>query len=162
MDAQVRLNAVGMATFTAVLKVIEIGAEGAAFTAPLVGEVTVTVGATSVVNEKVKSAAGGVPRESWIWAAEAFTMHGVPAGQLVEGVSVKVEAVPGSVGDTVNDCAELGQTTLKAVDWAVTDSLKVIEITCEMGTPVAPLIGIVEVTCGGWSVVNETVVSVPR
>jgi hypothetical protein len=77
----------------------------------------------------------------------------VPAGRLLVGVSVNEldgeELVLNEIGVPV------GHSRLKALPVALTDSLKLIAIPVPVLTLVAPSVGLVDVTVGGTSVVNE-------
>src|SRR5215468_696461 len=101
----------------------------------------------SVVNAKVKSAAIGRP-ESWPCTAEACTvaLHIAPAGSGTEGVT---ENRTGP-SDVVVGIGPAGSQTSENQSAAmVTGSLKVTRIVVSLGTPVALLAGVVDVTDGG-------------
>src|SRR5919206_176347 len=77
----------------------------------------------------------------------------VPAGRFADGVSVNDVA-----GDEVCENAfevPVGHSIVNAFDVALTDSLKVIWIVVSRATSVAPSAGVVVVTAGAESVVNE-------
>jgi hypothetical protein len=146
------------------LKVTETVDVGGTLVAPLAGVVLVTVGGESTVNEKVELALIGVPAETSVtWLATTVAVHTAPAGRFADGVSVKLVAPPGGAGPIVNASGvPVGHCSVKADAVTFTALLKLTVMVADASTAVAPLAGVVEVTVGGESVVNEAVTLAAR
>ncbi len=128
-------------------------------TAPLVGVVAVTVGATStVVKLKTKLAAmlsGGSPL-SWsaTCAAKTVTVQTSPLPKSAFGLIVKVVGPPVTTVSATFRVPLIGHTIWNQLPVTFTASLKVTVTLELMATPVAPLVGVVAVTDGAWSIVK--------
>src|SRR6476620_11650354 len=98
---------------------------------------------------------GSAASTSLIWAATTVTTQTTPAGSAGFGVSVKLLA---GVADVLKVMFEpAGHSIRKEPAFAFTCSLKLIWIVALAATPVAPLLGVVLVTCGAASVLNRIV-----
>src|SRR6476620_9345633 len=95
---------------------------------------------------------GSAASTSLIWAATTVTTQTTPAGSAGFGVSVKLLA---GVVKVMFEPA--GHSIRKEPAFAFTCSLKLIWIVALAATPVAPLLGVVLVTCGAASVLNRIV-----
>jgi hypothetical protein len=98
-------------------------------------------------------ASGEPASTSEIPLACTVTVHTVPAGRLLVGVSVNELAGDELVLNEIG--VPVGHSTLKALPEAFTDSLKLIVMLEPVLTSTAPFVGTVDVTVGGTSVVNE-------
>src|ERR671926_1012822 len=149
------VNAVFVA-LTDSLKVIWIVVSRATSVAPSAGVVVLTLGAAScVVNEKLVFAAGwsgGSPVSvSLMFAATAVTVQLVAPGRSESGLSV-IELVPEPLTEKV--CAP-PQEIVNELVVTSTASLKFTVMSVAGSTSVALSAGVVVVTAGAESVVNE-------
>src|SRR5262245_5451914 len=87
-----------------------------------------------------------------MFAATAVTVHDAVLGRPLSGVSVIV-LVP--VPDTWNDCGLLLHETVNELAVTSTGSVKFTVISVDGSTSEAPSVGVVVVTAGAASVVNE-------
>jgi hypothetical protein len=147
-------------TFTGTENVMLIGAVASTAVAPLAGVVEDTVGGVPVVKVKTSFAASCVPVASVTWLATTVTVHVVLTGRGALGVKVKVVAFPGGAGAMVKASGvPVGHSSVNAVPVTITALLKVTETVLLGDTSVAPLVGLVEATVGGVSMVKLQVKS---
>src|SRR5215213_4862034 len=98
---------------------------------------------------------GGSPAStSVISAALTVTVHWTPMGRSEVGLSVKVLE---GLAESAKACVlpGVGHSMEKELVVAFTLSLKLTTMLTLAATPVAPLVGVVVVTDGGESTVNE-------
>ena len=96
---------------------------------------------------------GSALSASWIWAATTVTVQTVVCGSALFGVNVYDDA-----GEELRLYATgvpLGHSSLNELVVALTGSLKLTVMLEPALTAVAPSTGLVDVTVGGVSVVNE-------
>src|ERR687883_438040 len=139
------------------LKVIWMTVSRATSVAPSAGLVVLTLGAAScVVNENEWLAAGwsgGSPVSvSLMFAATAVTVQFAALGRSESGSSV-IELVPEPL--TWNVCVLLSHEIVNELEVTSTASLKFTVMFAEGSTSVALSAGVVVVTAGAESVVNE-------
>src|SRR5690242_17191368 len=98
---------------------------------------------------------GSLASASLTLAAATVTVQTVPTSRLLLGVSVKLVAGPLPVVLVKATGVPVGHSTANALAVTFTGSLKLTVIFAPTATPVAPVIGVVEVTVGAASVLNE-------
>src|SRR5215813_10846570 len=101
---------------------------------------------------------GGSPASTSVtFEATTVTVQTVPTGKSEVGSSTKLLVPPGAAGVTLKVTGvETGHSTVNAVEsWILTFSLKLIVMFVFVATCVAPFVGMVLVTEGGVSRVNE-------
>ena len=93
---------------------------------------------------------------SVICEATTVTVHVTPAGSGLLGVSVNVVAPPGGAGESVNGSGvPVGHSSVNALAVTFTGLLNVTAGVVLASTFVAPSAGVVLLTLGGVSTVNE-------
>jgi hypothetical protein len=103
-----------------------------------------------------------VPATSDTCDATTVTVQTVPAGNGAVGVNVNVVAGPGGDGLTENALGvAVGHSSLNAFAVTFTALLNETDGVTLASTAVSPLFGVVRVTLGGVSIVNEKVESAP-
>src|SRR5215470_2903500 len=101
---------------------------------------------------------GGSPASTSVtFDATTVTVQTVPTGKSEVGSRTKLLVPPGAAGVTLKAIGvETGHSIVNAVEsWIFTFSLKLIVMLVLVATCVAPLVGMVDVTEGGVSMVNE-------
>ena len=83
-------------------------------------------------------------------------MHVTPAGSGLDGVNANVLTPPGGAGESVNGSGvPVGHSSVNALAVTFTGLLNVTAGVVLASTFVAPFAGVVLVTVGGVSIVNE-------